>query len=320
MNSVRPHSDGHPSRPLSRSDAPRGPGKIGRPAGGRGDMTGLRGGTHGQQSRLSESAGFIASVTVHAPGLQLEKHSHERASINLVLRGHYAESFNGSSDAYSPLSLIVKPAGESHANSFREEGAKCLLLEFSQERARSVSAFSDVLTAPAVDRSGAAVPAGLRIVRELESPDSFSPLAVESAALDLLIAVSRRGLKRPGAEPGWMRQVLEMLHALPAEKLSLTRIASAVGVHPVHLARSFRRMHGMSIGTYARRLKVEKAVDMIGRTGLPLADIAFALGFCDQSHMSRLVKRVARLTPREIRLAVEAKCVPEEISVLSIRT
>jgi AraC family transcriptional regulator len=55
------------------------------------------------------------------------------------------------------------------------------------------------------------------------------------------------------------------------------------------------------VGTYVRRLRVELAGRWLTDTDLPLAEIALAAGFCDQSHFSNLFRRIIGVTPSHYR-------------------
>jgi len=82
-------------------------------------------------------------------------------------------------------------------------------------------------------------------------------------------------------------------------------------VHPVHLARTFRRVHQITFAGYVRHVRIEFARRELAALESPLGDIAVAAGFCDQSHFSRLFKRYTGLTPAEYRLACRrAKTIP----------
>ena len=72
-------------------------------------------------------------------------------------------------------------------------------------------------------------------------------------------------------------------------------------MHPVHLARVFRRHHGCSMGEYARRLRVERAAEALTSTGLPIGRIAHRTGFADHSHLSRTFRRMTGESPSEYR-------------------
>jgi len=67
------------------------------------------------------------------------------------------------------------------------------------------------------------------------------------------------------------------------------------------VARVFRRHHGLSMGGYLRRLKVESACASLARPGASLADVAAGLGFTDQSHFTRTFKAATGLTPGRFR-------------------
>ena len=77
-------------------------------------------------------------------------------------------------------------------------------------------------------------------------------------------------------------------------------------MHPVHLARTFRRVYQTTFAAYVRDLRIECARrELAGRA--PLSDIAALAGFADQSHFSRLFKQHTGLTPSEYRLALQAR-------------
>ena len=77
-------------------------------------------------------------------------------------------------------------------------------------------------------------------------------------------------------------------------------VARAVGVHPVYLARLFRRLHGCTLATYARRCRVEYAVRLL-EGDEPLAAVALSSGFFDQSHFTRAFQRIVGTPPAEMR-------------------
>ena len=82
---------------------------------------------------------------------------------------------------------------------------------------------------------------------------------------------------------------------------SLSGLAESVGVHPVTLARAFRRAFGCTVGEYVRRLRIDHAAHQLAQTELPLAEIALAAGFSDQSHFSNLFRRHTGLSPFKFR-------------------
>jgi AraC family transcriptional regulator len=140
----------------------------------------------------------------------------------------------------------------------------------------------------------------IRLYREFQEPDALSPLVVEGLILEILGELARQPVS-PEAAPRWLRAVAEVLHIRFRENLSLSDVARAAGVHPAHLARSFRRHFRCSAGEYVRRLRVEHACSELCRRDTPLAQIALEAGFADQSHLSVVFKRHTGLTPAAYR-------------------
>ena len=86
---------------------------------------------------------------------------------------------------------------------------------------------------------------------------------------------------------------------------SASSIAAASGVHSVTLARGFRRAYGCTLGEYIRR-RIERAIEKLRTSSAPLAEIALANGFADQSHFSNLFRRYTGVTPSRFRRAARS--------------
>ena len=132
--------------------------------------------------------------------------------------------------------------------------------------------------------------------------DEVSSLMIECLALETIAAMSRAVIKgeSPNA-PQWLKRANEILHAQFSENIRLKDLAKSVGVHPVHLARVFRRFNQCSVGEYMRKLRVDFASQELIRTERPLVDISSEAGFSDQGHFSRIFKQHTGLTPAEFR-------------------
>ena len=48
----------------------------------------------------------------------------------------------------------------------------------------------------------------------------------------------------------WLKKVREILHDRYREPVALRNLAEEAGVHPVHLARAFRKQYGCCIGDF----------------------------------------------------------------------
>lgn len=139
-----------------------------------------------------------------------------------------------------------------------------------------------------------------RIAVELRAQDLGWSLATEGLVLQLIAGTSRDAAR--GARLPWLRNARDLLHeGVPEIPGSLTELAGAVGVHPAHLARCFRREYGQTVGEYARALRLEWAAEQLALDDAPLAEIALRAGFADQSHFTRAFRQHAGITPGRYR-------------------
>jgi AraC family transcriptional regulator len=230
------------------------------------------------------------SEVVFAPDVRLSWHHHPRSCLAVVIEGAIRKVFpRGEEDAVDGT-VIEMPAQERHEDLFGRQGARIVVIE-SEPRSGPVRCFRDwKMTMLAHDVS-----------RELAHPDAYTRLSLEGLALELAATVARLR-DRPRREP---RLVLvdEMLAARIAYPPSLAEIAREVGVHPSHLARTFRAQYGESIGERGRRLRLGWAAQRVARSEESLAEIAARAGFSDQSHFTREFKRHFGVTPGRYRLA-----------------
>jgi AraC family transcriptional regulator len=88
-----------------------------------------------------------------------------------------------------------------------------------------------------------------------------------------------------------------------AEDIALADIAAAARVSPYHLTRIFKQATGMSPHRYLIQVRVTNARSLLmaGAGRRSVADVAEAVGFSDQSHLTRHMKRLLGVTPGEVR-------------------
>lgn len=122
-------------------------------------------------------------------------------------------------------------------------------------------------------------------------------LSLEALGLELLGSLDRRAQPHSTRAPGWLFAALELLYDRYRENLTIAQIAAGVGVHSVYLARTFRRHFGCTPGEFCRFRRLERSLDLLLSTRLPLAEVALVSGFADQSHFTKTFARCFGLTP-----------------------
>ncbi len=235
----------------------------------------------------------------YTPGGTMAPHAHEESSFTIVLSGAYQERILGRSVEHRPGSMLFYPAGEKHSQRFGRNGSHKLIFRpsvsclelLADEKVR-------LLQAPYV---GSAAIRGLaiRVVKEMRTADSFSPLSIEGSILELVATFGRksRADSRREAVPNWLKQCRERLESQPELGVTHEALASHVGKHPIHLAKAFRKAYGETIGECQRRLRLSKAESLLRKRNMALTDIALQCGFSHQSHFSRSFKCAFGTTP-----------------------
>ena len=118
--------------------------------------------------------------------------------------------------------------------------------------------------------------------------------AAAAAGVDI-VANSNDPDERTSA-PGWLARLKEELEHASLAEVDIGARAKQAGAHPAHASRLFRRCYGHSITEHAQAQTVRRAIGPLA-SGASLSDVALAAGFYDQSHMSRVFKRVTGRTP-----------------------
>jgi transcriptional regulator of acetoin/glycerol metabolism/AraC-like DNA-binding protein len=104
-----------------------------------------------------------------------------------------------------------------------------------------------------------------------------------------------------GLPPGALRRVREYIDVHLGDRTQLTELAAVAGVSVHHFAREFKRSTGVAPHDYLVQKRVDRAREMLARTGWSLSEVAFAAGFSDQSHMARHFRRLVGMTPGQFR-------------------
>lgn len=104
--------------------------------------------------------------------------------------------------------------------------------------------------------------------------------------------------------PAWAGQLRELIqdHLDTNLSLRLTEAAEALQVNPTYLSREFARyFDNLSFGEYIRKLRIEKALQLLDTTGYSVGEIAYLTGFSDQSHFTRIFKQHTGQSPAAYR-------------------
>lgn len=220
--------------------------------------------------------------------IEIEPHCHEDRHLIFVMGGQYITSAEGAPPVSATPMLVDNPAGTSHRDRFL--GSKGRFLAITIDPALSWEG-------PATARRDRAAVA--RMAALVEDLEFASPtLAVEELAVALL---QREPVPESRAAPAWLSRSWELVMEEDIAAITLERVASEAGMHPVHVARSFRALCGRTAGQLLRDRQFEEACRRLALTDTRQVDIALDLGFCDQAHFANFFRRRAGISPGAFR-------------------
>jgi AraC-like DNA-binding protein len=234
-------------------------------------------------------------------GHAYDPHRHETYAIGLTLDGAQGFRYRGQPQVSRAGQIMVLHPDEQHDGhaaipdgfSYRMIYVDPALISGALEGTNTLP-----FVAEAVMRDGAMV----TLINEAfaDFPGKLDPLAGDALLAGLADALSRRARQAPqrsSATPHRallrVRDFLDAEFARPIESADLERVAD---LDRFSLARAFRRSFGSAPHRYLVARRVSAARSLIAE-GAPLAEVAGACGFTDQSHLNRHFKAHFGMTP-----------------------
>jgi AraC family transcriptional regulator len=253
--------------------------------------------------RSLELDGFTVIEAWFPAREHLARHTHDRACVAVMLEGSFDLAMGGRVHHCPPTAVATEPAGEAHANSMGDAGARVAVIQPDPDRTELLRPVASLLDRPSHRHHAGIATCAARLIRELDRPDDLAPLAAEAAVLEILVVLGRLALDAERTPPPWLLRAQELVHARFREPLQIAAVAREVDVHPGHLARAFRQHFRVPLGSYVRRLRLEWVAAELLDSEVSLASVALAAGFADQSHLTRAFKVHTGLTPQAYRRA-----------------
>jgi AraC-like DNA-binding protein len=131
---------------------------------------------------------------------------------------------------------------------------------------------------------------------------------IQSPFEDLLVNVFQKVLTSAGTSnkktPAWAKELKEILQDQIDTNLALNLkdVSKELDINPAYLSREFSKyFENLSYGEYIRKLRIEKAIELLETSNHSLTEIAYLTGFSDQSHFTRIFKKIRGENPSDFR-------------------
>ena len=121
----------------------------------------------------------------------------------------------------------------------------------------------------------------------------------------LFIEVFNKFIKQKAKQkktPDWVKELKEIIQDQIDTNLNLTNISKSLDINPSYLSREFSKyFNNLSFGEYTRKMRIEKAIELMRTGSYSLTEIAYLTGFSDQSHFTRILKKHTGQNPSAYR-------------------
>jgi len=249
---------------------------------------------HGMEISVRRMSGARALRVVHPAAQVIDSHRHDWPLLTLPLLGGYDELCDDGSVSVQGPAAVVHPAGRCHSNCIHARGMETFSIEFDPNWLRDSS------LKPKLDQSyycvGGSVALAGRSLAQLWADPATSEAHLQNATacfVHLATAVPQR------TTPNWLGRARKRLES--SERATAAELANELGLNPRWLAHAYRSLTGEGLHETLRRRRVEHAVQLLRSTDEPIAEVAAAAGFCDQSHLNRSLRLLTGRTPVQIR-------------------
>jgi AraC-like DNA-binding protein len=143
----------------------------------------------------------------------------------------------------------------------------------------------------------------IAIAQEMATPRFARDIALEGHSLVLLSEIGR--IFVGAADPKPARNLSDkqlfllrgMIDAKMGNGLNIAALASALGMSRRHLARAFRATFGRTLRDYVEDARLQRVMELLTETALPLKVIAAQVGLSNANYLSTAFRRRSGLTP-----------------------
>lgn len=134
----------------------------------------------------------------------------------------------------------------------------------------------------------------------------------------LVTCESSHTTSRQRAQPMEIWKTRKFIEEHADEKLSLSRVAKEVNIHPNYLSERFKQITGIKFVEYVARTRFERACTLLHNGDVRISEIAFAVGFQSLSQFNRVFKKFSGKSPTQYRKTEKMASSVRRISVSTL--
>lgn len=250
----------------------------------------------------------------------------DRASFHMVRRGECWLSTDGAVEQLGPGDLVYLEAGEKHSLLSHPPGGTAtrgnctlLLCGYCDFDSATGTPLLDVFPSSVIVRDDEIRRHGWlkttldQLSSEFQSRQPGAELVIDKLTEIVIVELIRLSFGREdhafvrALSDKQISESLRLLHEAPEKGWTLQGLAEAVGVSRAAFARRFRDLVGRPMFEYLTSLRIDRAREMLTAGSLPVAEVAYRVGYESSVAFSKTFRKQTGLTPAKYRKAARAE-------------
>ena len=278
-----------------------------------------------RSSLTSKGAGWdgiaLESFT-DIPSVAIPDHEHPTHFLNLLTHGRVKTQWTMEGRTHtaqdSPGTIYMLPAGTRDRLTWTGASTRIVLVMEPRFLARSTERTAHLDNVELAthwnlrDRHIEALILALHA--DLEDGSPAGPVYGESLALALGIYLLRRHSTQPeksvscrgGMPTARLNRVFDFINENSARDLHLEELAGIAGMSAHYFCELFKSSTGLTAYQYILRCRIERAKQYLRDPKFTIMEAGVAAGFADQSHFTKVFRRMVGVTPLRYRGRTEA--------------
>jgi AraC family transcriptional regulator len=270
-------------------------------------------------SRHAGWDGIAMESFINMPAVAIPDHEHPTHFINLLTQGtttaQWTMGGRTRSAEHTPGSIYLLPAGTRDRVTWSSLSTRIVLVMEPRFLARSLEETAHLDDVELITqwnlRDRHLQSLMLALHADLEDGSPAGPLYGESLAVALGHYLIRRhssrigstSPSRAGMPSTRLNRVVDYINQNLAREVRLYELANVAGMSLNYFCEQFREATGLTAHQYVLRRRIERAKQFLRNRDFTVAMVTAATGFTDQSHFTKVFRRLVGTTPVQFRAA-----------------
>lgn len=222
-------------------------------------------------------------------------HFHRSGYFSFLMEGRIRETINNHSYLRTPGMVVYHPPNIPHINTLKTDKALLFHIEWTEANNNFLNKPENLQEIQIIFDE--------KIIKQIRSiyndtKENKKHLHIIEKVSDLFLNCEKSNCKKQFVKrPDWLDELLLFINENYSKTLTLNLLSDIVKKHPVHISRTFSRYLFCSVSTYIAKLRIEAALSRMKNGRVAMAQLAYDLGFSDQSHFSRTFREYVDTSP-----------------------